>query len=211
MVKVQRIQLKFPVSRLGLKHMTFIVRNCEQIDMPQNILKIIIMLTGLLHTGAAHMKRIIHGKLDNKMKKGIKSIFFGALIIIFFGASKCELSMEPRKYAISMVNKSNSNIGYYYARKGEYGDNYPDSLPRSNDKVVDELNNYPNSVIFMGRNPKEFFDRFLPRDTLFLFVFSTDTLNKYSWQEIRDGYKILKRYDLSLQDLKEMNFKIIYP
>ena len=37
---------------------------------------------------------------------------------------------------------------------------------------------------------------FLPKDTLSIFIFSTDTLNKYSWEEVRRDYKILRRYDL---------------
>ena len=44
-----------------------------------------------------------------------------------------------------------------------------------------------------------------------VFIFHTDTLNKYSWQEVRDGYKILRRYDLSLEDIKKMKWTIPYP
>ncbi len=49
------------------------------------------------------------------------------------------------------------------------------------------------------------------KDTLSVFFFHQDTLQKYKWQEIKDKYKILKRYDLSLNDLQNLNFSIPYP
>lgn len=51
----------------------------------------------------------------------------------------------------------------------------------------------------------------LPRDTLSIFIFHTDTLNKYPWEKIRDEYKILKRYDLSFEDIKRLGYKVPYP
>ena len=51
----------------------------------------------------------------------------------------------------------------------------------------------------------------LPKDTLSIFIFSTDTLNKYSWEEVRRDYKILRRYDLSIQDLELLDYKVYYP
>ncbi|NWO28348.1 hypothetical protein [Capnocytophaga sp. oral taxon 903] len=51
----------------------------------------------------------------------------------------------------------------------------------------------------------------LPKDTLSIFIFSSDTLNKYSWEEVRRDYKILKRYDLSYEDCVRLNFIVPYP
>jgi hypothetical protein len=48
-------------------------------------------------------------------------------------------------------------------------------------------------------------------DTLCFFIFATDTLNMYDWDTIRDEYKILQRYDLSLQDFKRLKNTITYP
>jgi hypothetical protein len=48
-------------------------------------------------------------------------------------------------------------------------------------------------------------------DTLSIYVFDTDTLNTYDWVKVKVGYKVLKRYDLSLDDLKQMNWTITYP
>jgi hypothetical protein len=49
--------------------------------------------------------------------------------------------------------------------------------------------------------PLENYFHKIPSDTLSVFYFHVDTINKYSWEEIRQGYKVLRRYDLSIDDL----------
>lgn len=44
-----------------------------------------------------------------------------------------------------------------------------------------------------------------------ILIFSSDTIQTYSWEEIQKNYNVLKRYDLSLQDLERMNWTITYP
>jgi hypothetical protein len=51
----------------------------------------------------------------------------------------------------------------------------------------------------------------LPKDTLSVFFFHTDTLNKYAWEEIRDRYMILRRYDLSLDDFRKLQNRFGIP
>ena len=48
-------------------------------------------------------------------------------------------------------------------------------------------------------------------DTWCLFIFDADTFNLCTWDEIKSGYKILQRYDLSPQDCKILKDSIIYP
>ena len=53
---------------------------------------------------------------------------------------------------------------------------------------------------------------YLPHDTLSVFVFHADTIRKYSWEEIRDSYNILVRYDLSERDVRSFkNHTIPFP
>ncbi len=47
-------------------------------------------------------------------------------------------------------------------------------------------------------------------DTLSLFIFDADVFDTYSWEEIKNDYKVLKRYDLSPQDLRQLNYIIHY-
>lgn len=61
-------------------------------------------------------------------------------------------------------------------------------------------------------NPLESLFASLPYDTLSVFVFHADTVHKYSWDEIRDDYNILVRYDLSKEDVKSFeNYTIPFP
>lgn len=48
-------------------------------------------------------------------------------------------------------------------------------------------------------------------DTLMIFIFDEETLKTVPWDTIQKKYMILKRYDLSLEDLQEMDWKITYP
>jgi hypothetical protein len=51
----------------------------------------------------------------------------------------------------------------------------------------------------------------LPSDTLSIFFFSQDTLNAYSWEEIKHGYKVLQRYDLSVENIQTLLNKYEVP
>ncbi len=51
----------------------------------------------------------------------------------------------------------------------------------------------------------------LPSDTLSIFIFDTATIENNSWDEVRENYLVLKRYDLSLEDLQLLDFTVPYP
>ena len=46
---------------------------------------------------------------------------------------------------------------------------------------------------------------------LCVFIFDSDTVSMYSWEEMKQCYKILMRYDLSAQELKNIKNTITYP
>ncbi|MDO5104977.1 hypothetical protein [Capnocytophaga sp.] len=109
------------------------------------------------------------------------------------------------KYIINVVNNEKYSIGGYFALGGKHGTFYPDTIiPLRKDYVTSEINSYESNIEW-GKIFKQ-----LPKDTLSIFIFHTDTLNKYPWKEVRNGYKILKRYDLSLQDIEKLNYKVPY-
>jgi hypothetical protein len=51
----------------------------------------------------------------------------------------------------------------------------------------------------------------LPSDTLMIYVFDAEIIENIPWSTIANGYMILKRYDLSLEDLAKLNWTITYP
>ncbi|MEM9079057.1 MAG: hypothetical protein AAGC43_18605 [Bacteroidota bacterium] len=46
---------------------------------------------------------------------------------------------------------------------------------------------------------------------LMLYLFSRDTIEQVSWDQIVDEYLVLRRYDLTLEDLEAMDWTVEYP
>ena len=119
-------------------------------------------------------------------------------------SSQCE---KRREYTLDLINNSVHKIGYYFAMCEQYGTCYPDTLlPITNDIVVYDMSKEIASGILTRRSWDKVFSTF-PKDTMSVFIFHTDTLNKYTWKEVKDKYMILKRYDLSLDDLQRLHNK----
>jgi hypothetical protein len=49
------------------------------------------------------------------------------------------------------------------------------------------------------------------QSTLIMVIYSQDTLRKYTFDQIQGNYNILKKYNLSVDSLKKLNWRIIYP
>ena len=141
------------------------------------------------------------------MKKMIK-IILGLLLTT--NLYYCERAMD-KKYPVYLINNAGHSIGCYFSLGGDYGVLYPDTLlPTTNKYIVSEIKSGSRYIYDSGIEWVEIYSK-LPKDTMSVFIFHTDTLKKYSWEEVRTGYKILKRYDLSLEDLKKSNYTIVYP
>lgn len=66
-------------------------------------------------------------------------------------------------------------------------------------------------IATVNRTWDEKYNEDFPADTMSIFVLHADTFNLHDWSTIREDYKILIRYDLSLDDLKRLNYNIYYP
>lgn len=51
----------------------------------------------------------------------------------------------------------------------------------------------------------------VPSDTIMIFVFDAEHIENLPWSEITNNYMVLKRYELSLEDLVNLNWIITYP
>jgi len=51
----------------------------------------------------------------------------------------------------------------------------------------------------------------LPSDTLSVYFFDPDSLEAYPVDDIIDGYRVLRRYDLSYEDIRLLDNRIPYP
>jgi len=111
---------------------------------------------------------------------------------------------KRKVYRITIRNNSDNFIRIY----PKY--DYPDTLLPFSMPLMDGIR-ARNYIFFDNENKWEEVFSELPADTLSIFFFSEDTLKLYTWDQIRADYKILDRYDLSLQDVKDNNWEVVFP
>jgi len=136
------------------------------------------------------------------MKALVISLFL--IIIVAFRCDPIE-----KFYVITISNVSGNSV-YFFETGLQEDIQYPDTiLPVKKPNLA--LIKANDQFRVYSRDKWE--DNFLMfrADTLSIYFLHTDTINKYSWDKIRNEYRVLKRYDLSLQDLKNLGFKIPYP
>jgi hypothetical protein len=136
----------------------------------------------------------------------MKKLLIGCSILFFCYAGTCRKNpLAKNVFRIWVENKTNKAITFLVSR------NYPDTtIPDEENKLRGVAPSTRNPYDFSEKKWSDVFDN-LPADTLSVFIFSGDTLVKYNWQQIRSGYKILKRYDLSRQDIERLNYTTTYP
>ena len=132
------------------------------------------------------------------------------LIISIFLMTNCLEDMMEKWFTIRVNNNSNKRI-YISAGCGRYGiPNYPDTLlPTIEPSLLNvephDYNNLRSSIEWESVIKK------IESDTLSIYFFDADTINKYTWDEIKNEYKIIKREDLSIDDFRQANWTIMYP
>jgi len=126
-------------------------------------------------------------------------------ILLFLTLFSCPSESFP-EYRWELVNNSNGLIHvvwgiipkkeYIYIddKTGEGTFLGPYDILQKNDKVIDGI----DSISFKENK------------NLWIIVYKQSTLDSYTWEEIRDQGLFDQRYDLTLEDLREMDFKIMY-
>jgi len=51
----------------------------------------------------------------------------------------------------------------------------------------------------------------LPKDTLSFYFFDANVIENEGWEKVRDEYLVLRRYDLSEDDLRTLDFTVPFP
>ena len=127
-------------------------------------------------------------------------IYLIAIITVFTGCEKIG------KYCITISNNSEYPISVY----GTYiqPDTSISSTPPQ--RFITINSNSDSQCLFDSDVNDERFER-LKSEKLTIFVFNTDTLEKYDWETIQKEYKILKRYELNHEDLMKINNVVTYP
>ena len=140
----------------------------------------------------------------------MKTTFY--LLGILLLSSKCELGETAYKFDIR--NNTDYTVYYYEAFSEEHTYVYPDTIIREREFnfLSPSGKIRPKTALHLGgfsTIESEF--KTLPKDTLSVYFFHPDTLAKYPWETIRKDYNILKRYDLSIEDMQLLDYEIVYP
>jgi len=129
----------------------------------------------------------------------MKSLFLNACISLIL--SGCNLSHDH--YGFWIENNADYDV-FLHRKYFEAKHFYPDTL-FSIDVPSDRIFIKAHSTSKTYEHEKlEVYVQKMPKDTLSFFFFHADTVNKYSWEIIQRDYKILRRYDLSSQDIRTL-------
>ncbi|MCH7396769.1 hypothetical protein MM236_02165 [Belliella sp. DSM 107340] len=139
-----------------------------------------------------------------------KYVFPLSLISIIFLCAGCpESFIEPDSKLIIMNNSDKKIIFFdqFNSPKDTLLSNFPFNLTleNTNSRIIG-----PNSSATFPGSYKGILNDYQD-DILMLYLFSRDTIERVSWDRIVDEYLILRRYDLTLKDLEDMNWTITYP
>jgi hypothetical protein len=137
------------------------------------------------------------------------------LISLLFLGSNCNKEDDVCNKTITVINNSEKAI-YVICET-----HYPDTLffGHFSSPTLDSIN---NKILAKSSNNRSLLNRDcweavfnhgvqIPSDTLMVYVFDAEVLENMDWADIVHDYMVLKRYDLSLQDLERMNWTVEYP
>lgn len=142
----------------------------------------------------------------------MKTLNYFLVISLLCLSSTCKKNDENDYHKIiKYIN--NSNMELYVHVSGSYPDT---TFARGEfpNPIVSELNRIlPHETNTMALAARYGFEEEFKYsyDTLMIFVFDGQVLKTTPWETVQQDYIVLKRYDLSLEDIKRMNWTITYP
>ncbi len=141
----------------------------------------------------------------------MKTMFFLSFIVFICCYSCGKLNFPEKFYRIQLDNHSDDTIWVYIALETAF--EYPDTSIETTRPATGFRDVAPKRSTYFDSRQKweEVFDKSLPGKRLSMYIFNADTLAHYDWETIRSGYKVLRRYDLSIEDLQKLDFKVPYP
>lgn len=143
------------------------------------------------------------------MKKFVIYSFLSLLTVVLTG---CPFSAEDGGDRVTIVNKADYNISCFFSwySHNTFDPIYPDTTISVNrQKGLEVADKNKPTYMYVYSIEKTFKEE--QTDTICFFIFHSDTVVKYDWDVICREYKILQRYDLSLQDFKRLKYTITYP
>lgn len=128
-----------------------------------------------------------------------KTILLILVLLTFWGCKE-----EPCPYhCIYIKNKSNNTI-YYYCNLVSYPDTVAKTFSVNILKPEYDYDIAPEKKR-LGGCLEEY------NDTIMIYIYNNETLKKHTLQEIYENHMVAARYDLSIDDVRNLNYKIPYP
>lgn len=118
-------------------------------------------------------------------------------------ANSCEL-FSDRVYSFWIYNNSDVDLNYIL------GFNYPDTLVPNDYELIGSLKSFEKVPVDSKESWENVFNE-MPLDTLSVFIFSRDSLVELGWNKLISEYIILKRLELSIEDIRLNDWTITYP
>ncbi len=132
------------------------------------------------------------------------------IILIFLSlfVESCEF-FGHEDYRLKISNKSGREL-YFYEDF-----NYPDTTIRQRDITKSPSDNKiyigKEKIVAASSKWETIFNKEIPSDTLMIFFFDASVIENTPWDTVKSQYLVLKRYDLSYDDLVRMDWIITYP
>jgi len=129
------------------------------------------------------------------------------LVSLIMLCSTCENKKDEPKMRI----KNNTKEAIYASWHTQYPDTGLTYLtnPTLNTHINKVLSNSLQESHYKA--PSEGIFETMKSDVLLVFIFDAATLESTPWDTVVANYLILKRYELTLQDLENMNWIVTYP
>jgi len=138
-------------------------------------------------------------------------LILSVFIVLVSLASSCG---KNKKEGDKLITVNNSDHKIMVIIDFDYPDTTFINSPQCFDcrRVVDPNSSYQH--FFHPNNKYGWKDRISENNihnTLTMFVIHGDTLLNNTFEEIQEEYNILRRYELTIEDLEAMNWKVTYP
>lgn len=112
---------------------------------------------------------------------------------------------EPTLPELQLIVNNTSNSNILFCDQGIYPDTSLPEIGFNEDNInIYAVNAEISKTFWYSKS------RFDTRKKTCFFVYDKDLILKAPWDSIRDNYLILKRYDLSYDDIKMLNWTISY-
>jgi len=145
------------------------------------------------------------------MMKKINILLFFTLVLLI--GVNCRREKDNCHKTITFINKTEGTL--YVTSAYEYPDTMvfrTEPNPILNPNFTKVLPKENNTQVLWSRDCIELaFKDLIPSDTLMIYVFAGQVLNTTPWDIVKANHLVLKRYDLSLEDLQKLDWTITYP